>query len=212
VGKFDVCIETGSKRVFASALAWPGWCRSARTEAEALDALVAYAARYEEVAGRAFAPPRDARALKVVERVKGDVTTDFGAPGIPPSADAKRPAPAALARATKLLEASWKAFDDAARAAGKRKLSTGPRGGGRTVAKMVEHVNGADAAYVSKLWAAPGGRDVREAMLEALAARGRGEEPPPNARRTSAYWPPIYAIRRSAWHALDHAWEIQDRS
>jgi hypothetical protein len=25
-------------------------------------------------------------------------------------------------------------------------------------------------------------------------------------------WPQRYAARRIAWHALDHAWEIQDRS
>ena len=24
-------------------------------------------------------------------------------------------------------------------------------------------------------------------------------------------WPPRYAARRIAWHALDHAWEIEDR-
>jgi hypothetical protein len=25
-------------------------------------------------------------------------------------------------------------------------------------------------------------------------------------------WPPRYAARRIAWHVLDHAWEIEDRS
>ena len=24
-------------------------------------------------------------------------------------------------------------------------------------------------------------------------------------------WPALFAVRRSAWHALDHAWEIEDR-
>jgi len=41
--------------------------------------------------------------------------------------------------------------------------------------------------------------------------RRRGEEPPPNPRRTKPLWSPRFAIRRSAWHALDHAWEIEDR-
>jgi len=27
-----------------------------------------------------------------------------------------------------------------------------------------------------------------------------------------AVWPARYAIRRTAWHVLDHAWEIEDRS
>src|SRR4051812_21904985 len=39
----EVCIETGSKKVFASALAWPGWSRSAKDEAGALAALADYA-------------------------------------------------------------------------------------------------------------------------------------------------------------------------
>jgi len=25
-------------------------------------------------------------------------------------------------------------------------------------------------------------------------------------------WPPRYAAARIAWHALDHAWEIEDKS
>jgi hypothetical protein len=25
-------------------------------------------------------------------------------------------------------------------------------------------------------------------------------------------WPARYVIRRTAWHVLDHAWEIEDRS
>lgn len=29
--------------------------------------------------------------------------------------------------------------------------------------------------------------------------------------RGGTRWPARYAIRRSAWHALDHAWEIEDR-
>jgi hypothetical protein len=30
--------------------------------------------------------------------------------------------------------------------------------------------------------------------------------PDPNTK-----WPVAYVIRRTAWHALDHAWEIEDR-
>jgi hypothetical protein len=56
----DVYIESGNKRVFACAFDWPGWCRSAKDEAGALDALAAYASRYAPVARRArqpFNPP-----------------------------------------------------------------------------------------------------------------------------------------------------------
>src|SRR5260370_8581235 len=41
-----VYLEIGEKRVFASALDWPGWTRSARDEQGALEALAAYAPRY----------------------------------------------------------------------------------------------------------------------------------------------------------------------
>ena len=79
----SVYIETGSKKVFACALDWPGWARSGKTEEDALAALADYAARYEPVAKKAgirFPKTADDN-LKVVERVKGDASTDFGIPG-----------------------------------------------------------------------------------------------------------------------------------
>lgn len=39
----DVYLEIGKKRTFASALDWPGWCRSAPDEAAALHNLYGYA-------------------------------------------------------------------------------------------------------------------------------------------------------------------------
>jgi hypothetical protein len=39
-----------------------------------------------------------------------------------------------------------------------------------------------------------------------LASPNGGTPPVPKG------WPPRYAARRIAWHALDHAWEIEDRS
>jgi hypothetical protein len=52
---------------------------------------------------------------------------------------------------------------------------------------------------------------VRTLELDLLAVRARGGDPPENPRRRSPYWSPRYFVRRSAWHALDHAWEIEDR-
>ena len=49
-------------------------------------------------------------------------------------------------------------------------------------------------------------RAMRDAMLEVL--RGARDGEPLAGRR----WPARYAAHRIAWHALDHAWEIQDRS
>lgn len=219
-----VYLEVGSRRVFAGALDWPGWCRSARTEEAALQALLDYAPRYAAVIGpltRHLPAPSDATAFQVVERLPGDAVTDFGAPGAVPAADARPLDEDELQRLLALLQACWSAFDAAASAAAGQELRKGPRGGGRSVDAMTQHVLGADQGYLTSLWTSvhvPADADpqaamaqIRAAALDALRARVRGEEPP-RRRRTRRLWLPRYFIRRSAWHALDHAWEIQDRA
>jgi hypothetical protein len=212
---FPVYLEVGSKRVFASALNWPGWTRSAKTEDEALDALFGYGPRYAKVVSRlGFVPPKGTAALKVSERVKGDATTDFGAPAMPYSKDGTALKTDELKRLLTILERCWTAFDDTAEVNKRKTLRMGPRGGGRSIEVMISHVLGADRAYVSRI----GGKapddmeEMRAVFVETLAARARGEQAPPNPRRTKPLWAPRYAIRRSAWHALDHAWEIEDRA
>jgi hypothetical protein len=51
---------------------------------------------------------------------------------------------------------------------------------------------------------------AREAFVAALHARNGGELPDAGSRG-GRRWPARYVIRREAWHALDHAWEIEDR-
>ena len=120
-----------------------------------------------------------------------------------------------LKRLTALLRAAWAEFDAAAAKARGVSLRLGPRGGGRQVPKMIEHVREAEGAYVGQLGSRVAGssslEELRNAFLAALRARAAGEEPP-NANKVRKRWLPRYAVRRSAWHALDHAWEIQDRS
>ena len=87
----EVYLEVGQKKIFAGALDWPGWCRSAGNEEEALAALVAYAPRYAEMFSRttiAFVPPDDPAAFAIVERLAGTSTTDFGAPDVALARDA----------------------------------------------------------------------------------------------------------------------------
>jgi hypothetical protein len=43
--RFDVYLEVGAKRVFACSVDWPGWCRSGRDEATALQVLLDYGSR-----------------------------------------------------------------------------------------------------------------------------------------------------------------------
>jgi len=219
-----VYLEVGAKRVFAGALDRPGWARSARDEEAALDALVAYGSRYRRSIGRAaddLTLPGSRSSLRVVERLTGDATTDFGAPGKAPARDSKPLSAVELERLTEVLRASWRAFDRAARSATGTTLTTGPRGGGRALAAIREHVHEADGAYLRSIgggFDAPPGASAdrlvrlqRDALVDAIGSRARGE-PPAKPRRTAALWTPRYTIRRSAWHALDHAWEVQDRS
>jgi len=216
--KLAVYLEVADRRAFAGALDWPGWSRSGRTEADALDALLAYAPRFAAVAKRARLPfdaPAGVDAVKVVERLKGGSGTEFGVPSVVPAADEADLDQAGLERQRKLLEAAWATFDAAAADAAGVALRTGPRGGGRDLAKMVGHVHEAERAYLHQLGSRPPKdadmRTLRAASLVTLGAVASGE-PAPDANRVKKPWQPRYFVRRSAWHALDHAWEIEDRA
>ena len=202
VAKVRVCVEEGSKRIFASALDWPGWCRSAKNEAEALLALAAYAPRYERVAEAAGLPfPRDFD-LDVVERVPGNMTTDFGAPAIVAKGEAEPLKAADSRRLGVLMRAAWGVLDGVATSA-PAELRKGPRGGGRDTAQLIEHVHGAEDAY---------GRKVGVKVKDPLERRAAFVAVLEGGQQLEGGWPPRYAARRAAWHALDHAWEIEDKS
>jgi hypothetical protein len=213
-----VAIETGEKKTFAVACDWPGWCRSGRDEDAALQALLDAGPRYAVVMDgtRAFTPPRSIERLEIVERLPGDATTDFGAPGALGTFDRIDVDARQLARLEAIVRACWAALDRAAADAKGVRLATGPRGGGRSLAKIREHVSGATEGYLRVLGGTPpkgGGDDatVRQAFIEALTARARGELPGVGPRGESR-WPARYGARREAWHVLDHAWEIEDRA
>jgi hypothetical protein len=219
--RFRVAIETGDKRVFASALDWPGWSRSAKTESEALAALVAYGDRYRRVVGRSpggFEAPRDVDALDVAEHSHGGGGTDFGVPSNEARADDRALTGAELERFDAVLRAAWRAFDRAAEAAVGIELRKGPRGGGRDLDKMVGHCVEAEEAYLRQLGARPPTSpadlverwpELRKAGLEMLARRAGGDPPETKVKHP---WTPRYFVRRAAWHVLDHAWEIEDRA
>ncbi|MDQ4004843.1 MAG: hypothetical protein M3135_00880 [Actinomycetota bacterium] len=220
-GRVDVYLELGTKRVFAGAIEWPGWCRSGRDEDAALEALVAYGPRYSAALGRnkfGFEAPADVTGVAVAEHLKGNATTDFGAPGAAPRADERRLDQADIQRLISILTSAWAKFDRAAEAARGKALTKGPRGGGRELEAIVTHVLEADGAYHRALGGVapksdgPGAMSaVRSAIVDVVSARARGE-PPPRTPRSGKLWTPRYGVRRSAWHALDHAWEIEDRA
>lgn len=219
-----VYLETGKRRVLAGAIEWPGWCRAGRDETEALATLVTYGPRYAQVLHalyRGIKFPATVRDVTIVERLPGNATTDFGAPAAVPAAD-ERPLDAPeVERLAALLQACWEAFDSAALAAAGRSLRKGPRGGGRALPAITEHVIDANLAYLARLaWkpdkdvdASPEQQLARllDETRSALRAAAAGELPS-RGPRGGKLWLPRYFVRRAAWHMLDHAWEIQDRA
>jgi len=64
---------------------------------------------------------------------------------------------------------------------------------------MFEHVLGAELEYAKRIGLRLKQPD-RRALAESFSNPNREEK-----------WPVAYAVRRTAWHALDHAWEMEDR-
>ena len=206
--RVKVTVEAIDKAVFVSALEWPGWSRKGKTEELAVESFLDHAKRYAKVA-RAAGLEFDADGIEVepVERDAGDASTSFGVPGAIGKAD-RRPVSAAEAeRLAAIVEAAWTVFDRVA-AKAPESLRKGPRGGGRDRSKIVEHVNGSDEGYATVM-GIKGIDDVARRRTAVLEVLGQASDGSPIAGRK---WPPRYAARRVAWHALDHAWEIEDRT
>ncbi|MFN8620574.1 MAG: hypothetical protein U0869_07525 [Chloroflexota bacterium] len=204
-----VGIETTDKKCFASALDWPGWSRSGRSPEAALEALAGSRERYAAVAALAGERVPVGAGFEVVETQPGDATTAFGAPSIAFAADRAATSKAEAARLAALVDAALTTFDRVV-AAAPAELRKGPRGGGRDRDKVVEHVQGSNEGYTRPAGArvdrGASDADRRAAMLAVIGAPSNGSVP------EGAKWPPRYAARRIAWHAIDHAWEIEDRS
>lgn len=207
-----VVIETGSKRVFASALDWPGWSRSGKTEQQALEALASYADRYRKVADLAGVSGLQATDFDIVEYQVGGGVTDFGVPDKVARAEHEPMTDAECERQVALLRACWAYFDDVVPRVSET-LRKGPRGGGRDRAGIVFHVLEAERGYARQLGVrtpkggmdSPEGlREHRDAVCDAIHAVNAVDE-------REKGWPVRYFIRRAAWHVLDHAWEMEDK-
>ncbi len=221
----QVCIETGTKRVFAAAIDWPGYARSGRDEASALQALVEYGERYAQAIQADGVPPFESPdepgSLVIVERVAGTKTTDFGAPDISLAGDADHVSAQNLERSLRILEAAWDTLLRQVERAGGKPLQKGPRGGGREVNEILQHVVEAQLAYLERIGASgrPDGQLSEADLVQWMKAATRKALPdlaaglvPSVGPRGGKRWNAPYFIRRSAWHILDHAWEIEDRA
>ena len=217
--ELPVLLEIGpkGKRVVASAFDWPGLERWGRTEDEAVDRLLAYVPRYAPVAERVGLRSEFERGVepRIAERTPGNTSTDWwGIAHVPSVIEADPLTDDELERRIGLMRATWAFFDDAA-GAGDAPLVKGPRGGGRERDQIVRHVY---ASERHNFWRKVGIResdgvrltpdelaDLRERYVAAIREYHADDRP----ART---WPLRFLIRRTAQHAMDHAWEIEDRS
>ncbi len=208
----DIYIELAGKKAIAWSLEWPGWCRIRASEEAAVQALMETEARYRLIAQRAgldFAPG----ALMVVERLAGDGLTAWGAPSVLAPAET-RPLDASTARRNvALLRASWDMLEEVV-ATSPPELRKGPRGGGRDRDEIWNHVIEAERTYARKI----GVRHKSFEMNDSSALNAMREEiaavlsqPSTGEPLVPGGWNASYAVRRMAWHVIDHIWEIEDR-
>jgi hypothetical protein len=213
-----VILEIGPKRrVVAAAMDWPGLDRWGASEDAALETLTAYMPRYAVVADRAGLATgwETARKVEVVERVPGSSSTDFwGVAHVPSQIERDVLSADELERRIGLLKACWTYFDDVAGRVSSE-LARGARGGGRTRDEIIWHVY---ASERHQCWRKVGIREDDEVRLtpEELAAHRLTYLDAVRAYnaegRSTRSWPIQFLIRRTAYHVMDHAWEMEDKN
>ena len=212
-------IERGThgKRAVAFALDWPGWSRGARSPELALETREAYRGRYRPVTVLAGLADDFDRAgpLEVVEDRVGTGSTDFWGISFTPCSLEQEPMDAAdLERKLRLVRAAW-AFFDAVGARVSPEMRKGPRGGGRDRDRIIRHTIRTESEDFAKKVdlripeegalgdALPGYRD---AYVEAMRAYQRGD-----IKGRMFTWNLPFLVRHTAFHTLDHAWEMEDK-
>ncbi len=213
-------VERGpkGKRAVAFGLDWPGWSRGAKSADLALETLESYRQRYRPVAALAgMAREFDAAGpLEIVEDRVGTGSTDFWGISFSPSSTEHGPLGAAeFDRGITLLRACWAFFDDVA-ARVSPQLRKGPRGGGRDRDMIIRHtIRNESESFARQVGLripeeaalTPDGlRQYREAYVAAMRAYNAGE-----VDRRMRSWTLPFLIRHSAFHNLDHAWEMEDK-
>ena len=117
-------------------------------------------------------------------------------------------------RLAALVDAAWAELESIAERTPET-LRKGPRGGGRDRDMMLDHVFEADHAYARELGIKlPGGSlaDRVAVAAERAAVLDVLRQPSDGGPLADRRWTLRYAARRIAWHALDHAWEMEDKT
>ncbi len=213
-----VLVERGpkGKRVVAHAAEWPGLERNGRDEDAALQKLVDYLPRYRRVAVRARLGkelPDDPQPT-VIEHYTGTGSTDFwGISFAPAELDREPFDKATFERNVKLLRAAWAEFDEISGRVS-AELRPGPRGGGRDRDRIIRHVLANEGGDFSKRVKVP------TELEELLTPEGRAAHRDRfvtamrdwyAAGKPLGNWTIPYLLRHTAYHTLDHAWEMEDR-
>jgi hypothetical protein len=207
---------TRGKRWVAVAADWPGFERGGKTEEEAVEKLARYVPRYLPVAKRVRLGSELATQteLRVIDRYPGTGSTDFWGISFAPSPLDRQPFDApTFDRQVRLLRAAWAEFDETA-ARVSPDLRPGVRGGGRARDQIVRHVLANEGGEFSKrvqakseledLLTPAGLAHHRDRYVDAM--RDWYAEGKPLGK-----WTIPYLLRHTAYHVLDHTWEMQDR-
>jgi hypothetical protein len=205
------------KKAVAFAVDWPGWSRGAKTPDLALAILESYRQRYRPIALAAgMADEFDAAgSLDVIEDRVGTGSTDFWGISFSPSGSEHGPmGDTEIDRKINLLRACWAFFDGVAGRVS-AEMRKGPRGGGRDRDDIIHHAIRVESENFAKrlgLRMPEGGAltpdglvAYRGAYVAAMRAYDRGEGKPMQS------WTLPFLIRHSAFHVMDHAWEMEDK-
>ncbi len=212
-----VVVEIGpkGKKVVAIAPDWPGLSRGAKTEELALERLQAYLPRYAPIAKLAGLETEFATAtdLDVVERYPGTGSTDFwGISYAHSEIDKQSLTSEALDRDLALMQASW-AFFDSVRTRVSEEMQKGPRGGGRDRDHIIRHTLLVEDDWSPQVGVPRLGEAVltEEGLNEHRTAYVNGFREYHAAGKSAGKSPLHYLIRHTAFHTLDHAWEMEDK-
>lgn len=213
-----VAIEHGpkGKKSVATAIDWPGWERGGTADDVALETLGAYRERYAPVADIAgLRAEFDAIGdLEVTDRYEGTGTTDFwGISTKVPEYERGQVSDEECERRIEILRACWTFFDDVYSRVS-AELRKGPRGGGRNRDEILNHTFGAErtqwapkvgvATPQGAMLTADGLRHHREQFVVAIRTYNR-------EGKSARTWPLQFLLKRTCYHLLDHAWEMEDK-
>lgn len=218
--KARVTLEIGpkGKKVVAVAADWPGLERGAKTQEDAIERLRSHMPRYSPVAKLAEMDVEfdTIKNIQVVEEYPGTGSTDFwGISFAFSSIDKQEMSSDELERELTLMQACWVFFDDVRRRVS-AEMQKGPRGGGRDRDHIVRHT-----LYAEQDWAkmigvltpddamltVNGLKTHRESYCDAI----RDYHSQGKVAGKMAKWPLRFLIRHTAFHTMDHAWEMEDK-